>query len=68
MIEFPEELWGIFDSRTGERATVASFLTEHGAREQIKEWKVRDGNGLRQDVHDLLPFLEVRPLTPIKRY
>lgn len=53
--------WRIFMPHSLEPATVASFLTEDQAREQIEAWKVRAAKGGRPDLaHVDLDALEVR--------
>lgn len=42
--------WAIFDSRTGERVTVAAFLTEASAQATLEDWRRREARGGRPDV------------------
>lgn len=56
-----EGFYKIVDSRTGERATVAAFLSRESAESQIKAWQERDRLSVeRLDCHDQVPFLEVK--------
>ena len=50
--------WTIVDSRTDQRVTVASFLSEENALSQIEGWKERDKKGIRPDCHESLPYLK----------
>lgn len=56
------KLYCIVDNRTGQRVSVATFLSRWRAEDTIKEWKTRDLQGGRPDCHDLIPYLEVREL------
>lgn len=44
------QLWGIFDTATQERVTVAGFLSKASAERQIEEWQARQDKGGRPDV------------------
>lgn len=53
-----DRLWIVVDRRTGKRVTSVSFFSQEQADKQIEAWIERDKKGKRQDIHDIIPFLQ----------
>lgn len=51
------ELWHVADSRTGRRASIASYSSREQAERAIASWLERDAKGGRPDLHETIPFL-----------
>jgi hypothetical protein len=55
------DAWRIFMPHSMEAASVATFLTEDQAHQQIEAWKKRKAKGGRKDLSEIdLDALEVR--------
>ena len=54
-------LWSIFDSRTGQRATIAAY-SEAGARRALETTRRMVESGKRPDLREILPHLCVKPI------
>ena len=55
---WPHERWVIVDSRnTAWRMGMNCYLSREQAKAQIASWVERDARGVRQDIHEKVPFM-----------